>query len=117
MFKIEAIVRPERISHVSNALEKIGCGGFHYQNITGQGKQQGVEIATGRGGSTINRSAVPKTLLTTVVTQDMKEKAIDAIITASRSSDNGEIGDGKIFITQLTQVIRVRTGEENEAAL
>ena len=47
----------------------------------------------------------------------MKEKAIDAIITASRSSDNGEIGDGKIFITQLTQVFRVRTGEENEAAL
>ena len=64
-----------------------------------------------------SRSAVPKTLLTTVVTQDMKEKAIDAIITASRSSDNGEIGDGKIFITQLTQVFRVRTGEENEAAL
>jgi len=117
MFKIEAIIRPERISHVSNALEQIGCGGFNYQNITGQGKQRGIEVVTGRGASTINRSAVPKTLLTTVVTKDMKEKAIDAIITASRSSDNGEIGDGKIFVTQLTQVVRVRTGEENEAAL
>jgi len=117
MFKIEAIIRPERISNVSNALEQIGCGGFHYQNVTGQGKQRGVEVVTGRGAATINRSAVPKTLLTTVVSTDMKEKTINAIIAASRSSDNGAIGDGKIFVSQLTQVIRVRTGEENEAAL
>ena len=50
MIKIEAIIRPERINEVTNSLVKVGCAGFHYQNVTGQGQQQGVEIFTGRGG-------------------------------------------------------------------
>ena len=49
MIKIEAIVRPERINSVTAALEQAGCGGFHYQNVTGQGTQRGVEVFTGRG--------------------------------------------------------------------
>ena len=50
MIKIEAIVRPERVSSVTEALEQAGCGGFYYQNVTGQGQQGGVKIFTGRGG-------------------------------------------------------------------
>ena len=61
MIKIEAIVRPERINSVTAALEQAGCGGFQrkewYQNVTGQGKQRGVEVFTGRGSCSANPRA------------------------------------------------------------
>ena len=72
MIKIEAIIRPERINSVTEALEQAGCSGFHYQNVTGQGQQGGVEVFTGRGGK-MARAAVSKTLLVTVVPKEMKE--------------------------------------------
>ena len=60
MLKIEAIFRPERVNAVSNALVEEGVTGFHYQNVTGQGQQAGIEVVTGRGGATTTRSAVSK---------------------------------------------------------
>ena len=117
MIKIEAIVRPERINGVSTALEDAGCRGFHYQNVTGQGQQRGVEVFTGRGGQTVTRAAMSKTLLVTVVRDDMKDKVIDAIIGAARSPDGGQIGDGKIIVSEVADVVRVRTGERGEAAI
>jgi nitrogen regulatory protein PII len=113
VLKIEAIFRPERVNTVVAALLEAGVTGLHYQNITGQGRQQGVEVVTGRGGST-TRSAVPKTLLVTVIPDDKKDVVVDAIVASTRS---GEIGDGKIFITAVDDVLRVRTGEHGEAAL
>ncbi|MDP6101745.1 MAG: P-II family nitrogen regulator [Dehalococcoidia bacterium] len=114
MLKIEAIFRPERVNTVVTALLEVGVTGLHYQNVTGQGRQQGVEVVTGRGGQSTTRSAVPKTLLVTVIPDDKKDVVLDAIVTSTRS---GAIGDGKIFITAVDEVIRVRTGEHGEAAL
>ena len=114
MIKIEAIFRPERVNAVSKALEESGVSGFHYQNVTGQGQQQGVEVVTSRGGQTTTRAAVAKTLLVTVVDDDKKDAVVEAIVSATRS---GEIGDGKIFVSPVQDVIRVRTGETGEQAI
>jgi len=114
MLKIEAIFRPERVNAVSNALVEEGVTGFHYQNVTGQGQQAGIEVVTGRGGATTTRSAVSKTLLVTVVEDDKKNAVVEAIVSATRS---GEIGDGKIFISAVSDAVRVRTGEFGDAAL
>ena len=114
MLKIEAIFRPERVNAVSTALVEEGVTGFHYQNVTGQGQQAGIEVVTGRGGATTTRSAVSKTLLVTVVEDDKKDAVVEAIVSATRS---GEIGDGKIFISAVSDAVRVRTGESGDAAL
>lgn len=114
MLKIEAIFRPERVNAVSTALEESGISGFHYQNVTGQGQQKGIEVVTSRGGQTATRSSVAKTLLVTIVDDDKKDAVVDAIISATRS---GEIGDGKIFVSPVHDVIRVRTGETGDSAI
>ena len=113
MLKVEAIFRPERVNTVTSALLEAGVTGFHYQNVTRQGQQQGVEIVTSRGGRSA-RSAVQKTLLVTVIPDNKKDVVVEAIVSATRS---GEIGDGKIFISEVSDVIRVRTGEAGEAAM
>jgi nitrogen regulatory protein P-II 1 len=116
MIKIEAIVRPERIGAVVEALDAAGCGGFNYMNVTGRGNQQGIEVFTGRGGTVARRTALPKVLVTTVVEDSKKEAVIAAIINAARSEEPS-IGDGKIFVSPVSEVVRVRTGERDEAAL
>ena len=117
MIKIEAIVRPERINIVVSAIEAAGCRGYHYENVTGRGQQGGIEVFTGRGGTTATRTALPKTLLVVVVDDKDKDRIIGAIIAAARSGPDGAIGDGKIFVSPVTEVVRVRTGERNSAAL
>ncbi|MCH7907638.1 MAG: P-II family nitrogen regulator [Chloroflexi bacterium] len=117
MIKIEAIVRPERINDVTAALEAIGCGGFHFANVTGQGQQRGVEVFTGRGAALTHRSSLPKTLLVTVVPEEQKEQVLEAIVEAARSSEEGAVGDGKIFVTTVNEVVRVRTRERDLDAL
>ena len=117
MIIIEAIVRPERVGQVTSALDAAGCHGFHYYNITGQGRQGGVEVFIGRGGQMATRSSLPKTLIRTVVSDDMKESVIAAIVEAARGPEEGAIGDGKIFVIPLADAIRVRTGERGEEAV
>ena len=117
MIKIEAIVRPERINDVTAALEAIGCGGFHFANVTGQGQQRGVEVFAGRGAALTHRSSLPKTLLVTVVPEEQKEQVLEAIVEAARSSEEGAVGDGKIFVTTVNEVVRVRTRERDLDAL
>lgn len=117
MVKIEAIVRPERINVVIAAIESAGCRGYHYENVTGRGQQGGIEVFTGRGGMTATRTALPKTLLVVVVEDKDKDRIITAIVAAARSGQEGAIGDGKIFVSPVTEVVRVRTGERNAAAL
>lgn len=117
MFKIEAIVRPEKVNDVTAALEAIGCGGFHFVNVTGQGQQRGVEVFTGRGAALTHRSSLPKTLLVTVVPEELKEQVLETIVTSARSSEEGAVGDGKIFVSEVAEVVRVRTRERDLAAL
>ena len=117
MIKIEAVVRPERVNPVVEALIDVGCGGYHVANVSGKGTQQGVEVFTGRGATTTTRAALPKSVVTTVVVESLKDTVIAAIVEASRSGEEGQIGDGKIFVSPISEVIRVRTGEKDEAAL
>jgi nitrogen regulatory protein PII len=117
MIKIEAIVRPERVNLVLTALEEAGCTGYHLFNITGAGQQRGVEVFTGRGAGTVVRTALPKTMITTVVADGMKAAVIEAILAVARTGEEGAIGDGKIFISGIDDVVRVRTGESGDVAL
>jgi len=117
MISIEAIVRPERVSQVTAALVEAGCPGFYYYNITGQGRQNGVEVFVGRGGQMATRSTVPKTLIRTVVNDDQKDSIVAAIIAAAKGSGEGAIGDGKIFVSQVEDAVRVRTGDQGPAAI
>ena len=117
MIKIEAIVPPDRINIIVDALDAVGCRGFNVQNVNGRGQQQGVEVFTGRGATTATRTSLPKAMITTVVPEADKEKIIEAILSSAKSTEEGAIGDGKIFVSPITDVIRVRTGERDEAAL
>ena len=114
MKKIEAILRPEVINQVIIALNEVGCKGFHFTNVTGQGQQKGIEVFTGRGAATTSRSSIPQTLLITVVKDDQKDDVVNAIVD---SAGSGKIGDGKIFVSSVDEVVRVRTGEKNEDAI
>jgi nitrogen regulatory protein P-II 1 len=117
MLKIEVLVRPERVSDVTKALDDSGCTGYYYDNVTGQGRQRGVEVITGRGGQVATRSAVPKTKITTVIADNLLDAVVTAIVGAARSPGEGEIGDGKIFVSPMSDVIRVRTEERGESAI
>ena len=117
MIKIEAVIRPERGNPVGDALIDAGCGGYHVANVSGKGTQQGVEVFTGRGATTTTRAALPKSIITTVVSASMKDAVVNAIIEAAKSGEEGQIGDGKIFVSPVSEVIRVRTGERDSAAL
>lgn len=117
MIKIEAIVRPDRINIIIDALDAVGCRGFNVQNVNGRGQQQGVEVFTGRGATTATRTSLPKAMIATVVADADKDKIIDAILSSAKSTEEGAIGDGKIFVSPVTEVIRVRTGERDESAL
>jgi len=117
MIRIDAIIKPERVNVVLEAMSEAGCTGFTYSNVTGRGNQDGVEVFTGRGSSTQNRSSVPKVLVTVVTEKSNQKKVVDAIISAARTNEEGQIGDGKIFISEISEVIRVRTGESGEKAI
>ncbi len=117
MIKIEAVVRPERVNVVVEALVDAGVGGYHVSNVTGKGTQQGVEVFTGRGATTTTRAALPKTIVTTVVKDDVKDAIVEAVVMAARTGEDGQIGDGKIFVSPVSEVVRVRTGEKNDSAL
>ena len=76
-----------------------------------------MEVITGRGGQTTTKSAVPKTLITTVVDESIVDKVIDAVIEAARTPNGGNIGDGKIFVSPVTDVVRVSSGERGQVAM
>jgi nitrogen regulatory protein P-II 1 len=74
-------------------------------------------VFTGRGAVTTTRAALPKTVVTTVVKDGQKDAVVDAIILAAKTGEEGQIGDGKIFVSPVSEVIRVRTGEKDDEAL
>lgn len=114
MKKIEAIIRPEAMDEVKRALVKLDINGMHVENVAGHGHQGGVQ-RDGRGGQPYRVDMLPKVKLTIVVsTQDWADKALDAILTNART---GNIGDGKIFVSDVEDAIRVRTGERGPEVL
>lgn len=112
MKKIEAIVRPERLEVVRTALEKAGCAGLMITEIEGHGKQKGV-VQQWRGEK-YKVDLLPKIKIEVVVLDKDVERIVKTIIDNTRT---GEIGDGKIFISNVEDAIRIRTGEKGEAAL
>lgn len=113
MNKIEAIIRPEKLDDVKNALSAAGYHGMNIVHVTGRGVQRGI-VHQGRGGETYTVDMLPKVKVEVVVADKDVDKVVDMICKAART---GNIGDGKIFIMQVTDSIRVRTGERGDAAV
>ena len=112
MKKIEAIIKPFKLDEVREALSDIGVSGLTVTEVKGFGRQKGhTEIYR---GSEYTVDFLPKVKFEVVVADDMVEKAVRAISTSAKT---GKIGDGKIFIYDLEQAIRIRTGETGPAAL
>ncbi len=113
MNKVEAIIRPERVDSVKNALAQAGFVGMNVVNVTGRGRQKGVTYV-GRTGEKVDVDMLPKVKLELVVTDAETDKVVETILAHART-DN--IGDGKIFVIPVRQVIRVRTGERGDEAI
>ena len=113
MNKIEAIIRPEKLTAVKDALAEAGFLGLNVVSVTGRGAQKGV-VHQGRGGQPVVVDMLPKVKLELVVSDSDTNRACEVIIDVART---GDIGDGKLFITAVSEIIRVRTGEKGEQAL
>jgi nitrogen regulatory protein P-II 1 len=112
MKKIEAIIRPFRIDDVREALSEIGVKGMTLTEVKGYGRQKGhTELYR---GSEYQIDFLPKIKVEVVVADGMTEKVVDTIIKAAKT---GQVGDGKIFIYDVEDAVRVRTGESGEDAL
>ena len=112
MKKIEAIIRPYKIDEVKEALIEDGIGGLTITEVRGYGRQRGHK-ETYRG-SEYQIEFIPKMKLEVVVDDSMVEKAIEAILTNAKT---GQVGDGKIFIYDVADAIRIRTEESGPEAL
>jgi len=112
MKRIEAIIKPFKLEDVKDALAEIGVTGMTVSEVKGYGAQ--------KGHSELYRGAeyvvdfLPKIKIETIVSEDMVEKTTATIVETART---GKIGDGKIFISDIEKIIRIRTGEENDEAL
>jgi nitrogen regulatory protein P-II 1 len=112
MKKIEAIFKPFKLDEVREALSEIGVSGLTVTEVKGFGRQKG-HTELYRGAEYVV-DFLPKVKIEVVVPNKLLEGAIDAIVKAART---GKIGDGKIFVTSVEQVLRIRTGETDEAAI
>jgi nitrogen regulatory protein PII len=112
MKKIEAIIRPFKLDEVKEALVEEGIHGLTISEVRGYGRQKG-HTETYRG-SEYQIEFIPKIKIEIVVDDDLLDKVIDAIL---RSAKTGQVGDGKIFISDVQEVIRIRTEESGTQAL
>ena len=112
MKKIEAIIKPFKLDEVKEALQEIGLQGITVTEAKGFGRQKG-HTELYRGAEYVV-DFLPKVKIEIVLNDDMLEKALEAIQTASKT---GKIGDGKIFVLNVEQAIRIRTGESGPDAL
>mgnify|MGYP000845341608 CR=1 FL=1 len=112
MKKVEAIIKPFKLEEVKDALGEVGVEGMTVSEVRGFGRQKGhTEIYR---GSEYTVDFLPKIKLEMVVPDDRVEAAVSAIIGSAKT---GKIGDGKIFVTQIDEAIRIRTEEKGELAV
>ena len=112
MKKIEAIIKPFKLDEVKEALNSLGIKGMTVTEVKGYGRQKGhTEIY--RGAEYVV-DFLPKVKVEVVVKTEDVDRCVDAIIRAART---GKIGDGKIFVTSVERVVRIRTGEQDESAV
>jgi nitrogen regulatory protein P-II 1 len=112
MKKIEAIIKPFKLDEVREALSEIGITGLTVTEVKGFGRQKG-HTELYRGAEYVV-DFLPKVKIEIVVADKLVESALDAIVKAART---GKIGDGKIFVSGVEQVLRIRTGETGEDAV
>ena len=109
---IKAIIKPFKLEEVKDALSEIGVEGMTVSEVKGFGRQKGhTEIYR---GSEYTVDFLPKVKIEIAIADDLVNKVIDAIVSASQT---GKIGDGKIFIIPIGEAVRIRTGEKGEEAL
>jgi nitrogen regulatory protein P-II 1 len=106
MKKVEAIIRKSKFSSVKKALHEVGVNFFSYWDVTGLGNEKEGHVYRGVSYST---SDIQRRYLSIVVNDDYEEVTINAILTAGST---GDVGDGKIFVSQIDEVYRIRTGEK-----
>src|SRR3954454_10375544 len=109
MKKVEAIIRPERLQTVQDALDELGVSGLTVTEVMGCGRQKG--YTEQYGGSRENISLLPKLKIEAVVPTDVVERVVDAIVGGGYT---GETGDGRVFVIPIEESIRIRTGERGE---
>ena len=112
MKKVEAIIKPFKLDEVKEAISELGIKGMTVSEVKGFGRQKG-HTELYRGAEYVV-DFLPKVKIEVVVTENQVEPAIEAIVKSART---GKIGDGKIFVTAVEHVVRIRTGETNEAAV
>ncbi|HYD33409.1 MAG TPA: P-II family nitrogen regulator [Methylophilaceae bacterium] len=112
MKKLEAIIKPFKLDEVREALSEIGVNGLTVTEVKGFGRQKG-HTELYRGAEYVV-DFLPKIKIELVIPDNLVDGAMEAIIKSART---GKIGDGKIFVTNVEQVIRIRTGETGEAAI
>ncbi|MGE4399892.1 MAG: P-II family nitrogen regulator [Campylobacterales bacterium] len=112
MKKVEAIVKPFKLDDVKEALSALGISGMTVSEVKGYGRQQG-HTELYRGAEYVV-DFLPKIKIEMVVEDSMEDKVVDAIVQAART---GKIGDGKIFVSDVSKVVRVRTGETGAEAI
>jgi nitrogen regulatory protein P-II 1 len=111
--KIEAIIRPEKLDDVKNALADKGYIGLNIVGVTGRGVQKGI-VHAGRGAQAYSVDMLPKVKLETVVADKDMEEVVRII---QQAAWTGNIGDGKIFVMPVEEAVRVRTGDRGEVAV
>jgi nitrogen regulatory protein P-II 1 len=112
MKKVDAIIKPFKLDDVREALSAVGISGMTATEVKGFGRQKG-HTELYRGAEYVV-DFLPKIKLEVVIKDDQIDSCIDAITQAART---GKIGDGKIFVTNVEKVVRIRTGEEDESAI
>jgi nitrogen regulatory protein P-II 1 len=112
MKRVEAVVRHHRVEDVKNALAATGVTGMTVSEVRGFGRQRGQKEMYRGAEYTVD--FVPKAHIEVIVPERLVHDVVDTIISAART---GNIGDGKIFVTDLAELIRIRTGETGEAAI
>jgi nitrogen regulatory protein P-II 1 len=111
MKKIEAIIRHERLQEVQDALDQLGVSGLTVSEVVGCGRQKG--YTEQYRGVQANISLLPKIKVESVVPSDLADGAVEAIVGAARTGD-GNVGDGRVFVWDVDQAVRIRTGESGE---
>ncbi|MFH0855286.1 MAG: P-II family nitrogen regulator [Candidatus Omnitrophota bacterium] len=112
MKKIEAVIRVEKLEEVTGVLETLGCPGMMITHIEGHGRQKG--ISEQFRGREYKVNFLPKVKIEIIVKDNEAHKIVNAIAKIART---GEIGDGKIFISNIEDAMRIRTGEQGEIAV
>ena len=112
MKKIEAVIKPFKLDDVREALSDIGITGMTVTEVKGFGRQKG-HTELYRGAEYVV-DFLPKVKIEIVVAADQADRCVETIATAART---GKIGDGKIFVTSVERIVRIRTGEENQDAI